>query len=199
MLWMLAPTWWIPSQAFLPFPKVSFILFFCVKLLSLMGSFLFVAILLECLEMIFLTKFLQLFFLYVLQLRVSDLIFTSLIQSLFLYRVRGVKFEPSIYMVIQFSLSHFLKRLPLYISGSLFNESVGHRCMGVIFAIFLFHWSMCLMLCQYYIVLAVNGCVICPEIMYCGFSMFVLMIQIALLICGLLCFRVNFSIVFLVL
>ena len=98
-----------------------------------------------------------------------------------------------------FSLSHLLKRLPLYISGSLFKESVGHRRMGVSFANFLFHWSMCLLLCQYYIVLAVNGCVICPEIMYCGFFMFVLFLHIALLICGLLCFRVNFRIVFLVL
>lgn len=50
-----------------------------------------------------------------------------------------------------------------------------------------------------YIVLAVNGCVICPEIMYCGFSMFVPFLQIALLICGLLCFPVSFRIVFLVL
>lgn len=102
-------------------------------------------------------------------------------------------------MVIQFSLSHLLKRLPLYISGSLFKESVGHRFMGVIFAIFLFHWSMCLVLCQYYIVLAVNCCVICPEIMFCGFSMFVLFLQIALLICGLWYFRMIFRIVFLVL
>lgn len=135
MLWMLAPTWWIPSQAFLLFPKVSFIFFLCKAVK-------FDVILLICCYSFgisrddFLTKFLQLFSLYVLQLRASDLIFTSLIQSLFLYRVRGLKFEPSIYMVIQLSLSHLLKRLPLYISGSLFKDSVGHRCMGLFLQFF---------------------------------------------------------------
>lgn len=79
-----------------------------------------------------------------------------------------------------------------------FKESSGYRCVGL-FLLFLFHWSVCLALCQNYIVLVVNGCVICPEIMYCGFSMFVLFLQIALLICVLLCFLVNFRIVFLVL
>lgn len=79
------------------------------------------------------------------------------------------------------SPSHLLKRLPLYISGSLLKESVGCRCMGLVLQ-FLSHWSMCLVLCQYCIVLAVNSCVTCLDIMCCGFSMFILLLPIALFI-----------------
>ena len=130
---------------------------------------------------------------------VSGLIFRTLIhfEFLFVYGVRKCSNYILLYVAIQFSQHHLLKRLslPHCIFLPLLSKIRYPQVPGFISELsILFHWSIFLFLCQYHTVLMTvslqynlkSGRLIPPALFF--------FLNTALAIWGLLCFHTNYAI-----